>query len=66
MKPAGRSSHHEHEDDARRSNRGPPTTIIDRSKTENENWNWRALTIERYEARNALAKPPNAAPYISG
>ena len=37
------------------------TTIV-KTKIENENWNCSALTTERYDARNAPATPPSAAP----
>ncbi len=40
----------------------PPTTTIVKMKIENENWNCSALTTERYDARNAPATPPSAAP----
>ena len=45
-----------------RSEPRPPSTTIDRTKSENENSNCPALTAEKYEARNAPATPPNAAP----
>ena len=33
-----------------------------RTKIENENWNWSAFTVFRYEARKTPAMPPKAAP----
>ena len=40
----------------------PPRMTIASTKIENENWNWSALTVFRYEPRKAPEIPPNAAP----
>ena len=40
----------------------PPRMIIASTKIENENWNWSAFTVFRYEPRKAPDIPPNAAP----
>ncbi len=40
----------------------PPRITIARMKIENENWNWSAFTVFRYDPRNTPDIPPKAAP----
>src|SRR3982751_3475434 len=40
----------------------PPRMIIDKTRIENENWNWFELIALLYAPRKAPAAPPNAAP----